>query len=254
MPAFRVQLDAYNGPLDLLLYLVRKEELPIEQLPLADVARQYLDYVAVIERLDPDAVGDFLEVATTLLELKSRCVLPDAEQAADGKPLDDEAVEAPGDLVARLLQYKEYRDAAERLETLRVDWSRRRVGQGASSRRTLGDHDRPVEGVELWDLVSAFARVMRDQLAPPEEPATIYYDETPIHVYMLRIDQQLRTAGGPTPFEALFPDDAVHKSTLVAVFLAVLELVRYGHARATQTERFGAIVLGPGAVPFRVAG
>ncbi|MEQ8848644.1 segregation/condensation protein A [Botrimarina sp.] len=253
MPAFRVQLDAYNGPLDLLLYLVRKAELPIAQLPLAELAQQYLDYVALVERLDPDAVGDFLEVASTLLVIKSQSVLPDAEASA-GEPTDDEApVESPGDLVARLLQYKEYRDAAARLETARLDWSRRRVRVQPTGRAAAPADERPIEGVELWDLVSAFARVMRDRLQPPEEPATVRYDETPIHVYMQRVDRQLRQSREPTPFECLFPEGEVHKSTLVAVFLAVLELVRYRHALASQSERFGPIALLPGPTPYAVA-
>lgn len=253
MPAFQVQLDAFHGPLDLLLYLVKKEELPIAELPLAVVTQQYLDFVAVLERLDPDAVGEFLDVATLLLELKSRTVLPQAEDASDGEPIDDAAIESPSDLVERLMQFKEYRDAAARLETLRVDWSKRYARAAGPPERDALDRDSvPIEGVELWDLVSAFARVMREHLEPEPEP-TIYYDETPVHVYMERIDAQLRTAADPTPFENLFPSDSVHKSTLVSVFLAVLELIRYRHALANQDERYGPITLLAGPVPLKHA-
>lgn len=248
MATFQVQLDAYHGPLDLLLYLVKKEELPIEELPLAEVANQYLEHVAVLERLDPDAVGEFLEVASLLLEIKSHHVLPDAEQAADGEPLD-ESIDSPSDLVERLLQFKEYRDAATRLETLRLDWSRRFTRSANSSSADRRGSERPIEGVELWDLVSAFARVMRERLEP-DEPESIVYDETPVHVYMAQIDERLRGSDGPAPFEELFPTDRVHKSTLVAMFLALLELVRYQHALAAQEERYGPITLHPGPVPL----
>lgn len=252
--AFEVRLDAYHGPLDLLLYLVKKEELPIAELPLAVVAQQYLDYVAVIERLDPNAVGDFLDVASLLLEIKSRSVLPSAEEAADGDPLDDESIESPGDLVQRLLEFKEYRDAAAKLETLRLDWSKRYTrAAGAPARAEIDPVDQPIEGVELWDLVSAFARVMRDRLAPAPPPETIYNDETPIHVHMVRVDQKLREAGGPVLFEDLFPEGPVHKSTLVGVFLAVLELVRYRHALTQQPERYGPITLQAGPEPLDVS-
>lgn len=255
MPAFKVQLDAYHGPLDLLLYLVKKEELPIAELPLAQLAQQYLDYVAVLERLDPDAVGDFLDLASLLLEIKSRSVLPTAEDIADGEPIDDAAIESPSDLVERLLEFKEYRDAAARLETLRVDWSKRhaRTSPGPS-RDALDPSDRAIEGIELWDLVSAFARVMRDRLEPPEEPQTLYYDETPVHVHMQRIDAQLRESPGPLPFEDLFAEDLVHRSTFVGVFLAILELIRYRHALASQPERYGPITVEAGAVPFVIPG
>lgn len=251
MQAFQVELDAYHGPLDLLLYLVRKHEVAIETLPLADLTRQYLDYVAVIERLDPDAAGDFLDIATVLLELKSRCVLPIAED----HPADEEGpLESPGDLVRRLLQFKEYRDAAARLETLRLDWSKRHTRVALPPERgPAGPFDRGVEGVELWDLVSAFARVMRDRLAPEDEPATIYDDETPVHEHMRLIDAHLRRARGPVPFEDLFPEGLVHKSVLVGVFLAVLELVRHRHALASQAERYGPITVEAGPEPFAPA-
>ncbi len=253
MLAFEVHLDAYHGPLDLLLYLVKKEELPISELPLAVVTQQYLDYVAVIERLDPNAVGDFLDVASLLLEIKSRSVLPSAEEAAEGQPLDDETIESTGDLVQRLLEFKEYRDAAAKLETLRLDWSKRYTRTVAPSRADVDPADQPIEGVELWDLVSAFARVMRDRLAPAKLPETIYYDETPIHKHMLRIDALLRATAGPVPFEDLFPEGPVHKSTLVGVFLAMLELIRYRHALAHQPERYGPITLEAGPAPLDVS-
>ena len=245
MSAFQVHLDAYHGPLDLLLYLVKKDEVAIAELPLAELTGQYLEHVAVLERLDPDAVGDFLDVASLLLEIKSHSVLPSAEQAADGDPLD-EPIESPSDLVERLLQFKEYRDMADQLEALRLDWSRRhrRLASTPASKPT----ERPVEGVELWDLVSAFGRVMRDRLEP--EPEAIIEDETPVHVYMERIDTQIRSADGPVAFDDLFPEDAVHKSTLVAMFLALLELVRYRHALAFQPERYGPITVEPGPVPL----
>lgn len=254
MPAFKVQLDAYHGPLDLLLYLVKKEELPIAELPLAQVARQYLEFVAVLERLDPDAVGEFLDTASLLLEIKSRSVLPTAEDIADGDVIDDAAIESPSDLVERLLEFKEYRDAAARLETLRIDWSKRHARRSAGTERTEVDPaERPIEGIELWDLVSAFARVMRDRLEPADEPQTLYYDETPVHVHMERIDAQLRRSQGEVPFEDLFADDLVHRSTFVGVFLAILELIRYRHAVATQVERYGPISVAAGPVPYAAA-
>ncbi|TWT99264.1 Segregation and condensation protein A [Botrimarina colliarenosi] len=252
MPVFQVQLDAYHGPLDLLLYLVKKEELPIAELPLALVAQQYLDYVAVIERLDPNAVGDFLDVASLLLELKSRSVLPAAEDAASGAAPEEESIESPSDLVERLLEFKEYRDAAAQLETLRVDWSKRYTRAAGLPPREIDPAERPIEGVELWDLVSAFARVMRDRIAPVM-PETIYYDDTPIHRHMLRVDAILRAAPGPVPFEDLFPAGPIHKSTLVGIFLAMLELVRYRHALTHQPERYGPITLEAGPAPLDVS-
>ena len=107
--------------------------------------------------------------------------------------------------------------------------------------------DQPIQEVELWDLVSAFGRVLKEKFAAPG-PENIRYDDTPIHVYMQRIDGRLR-CDGRTAFAAFF-EQAVHKSTMVGMFLAVLELVRHQHARAAQQELFGDIWLEPGDVPL----
>lgn len=246
MTPFLVQLDAFHGPLDLLLYLVRKQELEPCELSLSRVTQQYLDYVELLEAIDADAVGDFLEIASTLLEIKSQRVLP-----AEGEP--EEAIEEPRqELVGRLLEYRRYRDAAHRLEARGLDWLRRseRIAERSAAPRATDPADQPLEGVELWDLVSAFARVMRQRKPTEERVQRIVYDETPVHVHMQRVDAALRAAEAEVPFPDLFPSGPVHKSTLIGLFLAVLELVRHRHALATQRERFGEILLAPGPVPL----
>jgi segregation and condensation protein A len=243
--AFQVALDVYAGPLDLLLYLVKREEVELADLPLARLTDQFLEYVELLERLDVDAVGDFLDIASTLVELKSRQVLPHAEETPD------EPVESHDRLVERLLEYKRARDAAAQLDRRRSDWRLRRCRSAPVAVAPEHDpSDNPLAGVELWDLVSAFAKVLRERLTPAPEPTTIVYDETPVHVHMTRTYELLHAATGPLAFESLFPEGPVHKSTLIGVFLAVLELVRHGHAVATQAERYGPIALGIGPTPL----
>lgn len=246
--SFRVTLDIFHGPLDLLLHLVRKQELEIASLPVASVTQQYLDYVAVLEQLDVDSIGDFLDVASTLLELKSRLVLPTVD---DETPLDanDEALDDPRrDLVARLLEFKKYRDAAAELEHRGADWRKRfaRVAPDVPT-RTNDPSEQPVAGVELWDLVSAFGRVMQEKLEPPA-PTSIPYDDTPVHVFMRRVYDRLVAERG-VRFSELF-GESVHKSTLIATFLAVLELVRHGHALAEQSQQYGDLLLRPTDKPL----
>ena len=241
--SFLVQLDAFHGPLDLLLYLVRKQELELVELSLSKVAQQYLEYVEVLEQIDADAVGEFLDVASTLLEIKSRRVLPMEIE-------EEEIAEEPRkELVGRLLEFKRYRDAAEQLEQRGVAWSLRRTRfVDPNQRPSVDPAEQPLAGVELWDLVSAFARVMRQRLPADPEPETILYDDTPVHVHMLSVHKLLCEASGPVSFAALFPEGPVHKSTLIGVFLAILELVRHHFALATQQARFGEIMLELGAV------
>src|SRR3990170_9031444 len=151
---FSVNLDIFRGPLDLLLYLVRKHELEITDIPLARVIDQYLEYIAVLEQIDVDAVGDFLDVASTLIEIKSRMVLPSDEEVAE--ELEDPRRE----LVRRLLEFKQYRDAASMLDERSREW-RERFPRMATDQlaRPLEPHEQPIREVELWDLVSAFGRV-----------------------------------------------------------------------------------------------
>ena len=246
MTRFRVQLDLYHGPVDLLLYLVRQNELDVTDLPIAAVTEQYLSHVAVLEQIDVDAVGDFLEMASSLIEIKSRMVLPGEEEIAED--LEDPRQE----LVRRLLEYKQYRDAASMLEERARQWSERfpRLANDLPS-RPLAPEQQPIQHVELWDLVSAFGRVLKGKQAVGGLE-NIRYDETPIHAYMQRIDERVRR-GGRVAFTEFF-EPMVHKSALVGMFLAVLELVRHQHTRAAQPELFGEIWLEPGerALPAHV--
>ncbi len=241
---FRVQLDVYHGPLDLLLHLVRKQELEIATVPLAKVTQQFLDYVAVLEELDVDSIGDFVEVASLLVEIKSRVVLPQTEQA-DAEP---EVEDAKHDLVERLLEFKKYRDAAGLIEQQGVDWRQRfaRATPDLPAQSSQPPEERIVQ-VELWDLVCAFGRVMQEKLEPPA-PATIPYDDTPVHVFMRRVYDRLVAEDGVC-FSQLF-SGSVHKSTLIATFLAVLELVRHRHAMAEQIQQYGDLQLKPGDEPL----
>jgi len=235
---FRVDLEIFRGPMDLLLYLVRKHEVEIVDIPIAAITEQYLQYLAVLQQLDVGAVGDFVAMAATLVEIKSQQVLPRADEA-------DDLVEDPREeLVRRLLEYKEYRDAASMLEERSRQWQLQLARQAddlPARERNLAEE--PIEEVELWDLVSAFARIMRENEAA--KPSNIVYDETPIHVYMTRIYGRLQQQG-QLAFSALFTP-GMHKSTLVGMFLACLELVRHGHVRLDQNRLFGEIWLLPRA-------
>jgi segregation and condensation protein A len=236
---FRVQLDTFSGPLDLLLYLVRKHEVDLHNIPVARITDQFLQHVSVIEQLDVDAVGDFLDLASSLIEIKSQMVLP---QQVVTEP--DEVEDPRQELVERLLEFKKYRDAAQMLEERGREWQERFPRAAVDLPARAAKEELPeIAGVELWDLVSAFGRVLRDKLAKPET-TTIQYDDTPIHVYMREIDQRVRSEGSVAFFD-LFPT-AVHKSTLVGMFLALLELVRYRYALAHQSDRYGDILIEPG--------
>lgn len=231
--SFRVELDLFRGPLDLLLYLVRKHELDIAEVPVAVIADQFCSYLEVLAELDFDLAGDFLEVASTLVELKASSLLPSPEE--DEPPID----EAHEDLVQRLLQYKQYRDAASMLEDQARQWQQcySRMANDLPG-RPLDLSQQPLYEVEVWDLVSAFGRIIREARLV-EEPPSIVYDETPMHVYMQQIHDRL--AQQPRMgLHTLFQRD-MHKSTLIGLFLALLELVRHQTVAVEQPDLHGEI-------------
>lgn len=233
---FRVQIDVFRGPLDLLLYLVRKHEIDVVDLPIALVTEQYLEYLDVLEALDVDGVGEFIEMASTLIEIKSRMVLPRGGE-------EQEAVDDPRqDLVRQLLEYKKYKDAASILEERSRVWHDH-FGRLADDAPTSGPDasEQPIREVELWDLVSAFHRVVRERQAA--SGPSIVYDDTPIHVYMERIHAQLHERGQLALSEVFVAGQ--HKSSLVGMFLAVLELVRHHSIRTEQEGLFGEVWLLP---------
>src|SRR5208283_1953697 len=233
---FHVDLNIFRGPLDLLLYLVRKHEVEIVDIPIALITDQYLEYLSVIEQLDVAAVGDFLSMASLLIEIKSQQVLPRADE------VEEELEDPRQELVRRLLEYKQYRDAASILDERGRAWQQhypRVAGDLPPRQRILADE--PIHEVELWDLVSAFGRIIRENVAV--RPSSIVYDDTPIHVHMSRILAQL-SEHGRLALGDLF-DVRLHKSVLIGMFLAVLELVRHHRVLAEQNEPFSEIWIVP---------
>ncbi len=238
---FSVDLEQYSGPIELLLYLVRRDELPVGKISLASLTEQYLSYIEVLKELDLDDVADFLEIASVLIELKSKEVLP--AQASDQVD-EDQAINDPSDqLVARLLDYKRIRDAASILEEQGRRWQLRysRMADELPTRRShVGDQ--PIQALEVWDLVSAFGRILREQATTPS--SNISYDDTPIHVFMERIHAKVLNERR-VELTSLF-EPKMHKSTLVAMFLATLELARHYGLTTDQQE--------PGLPLYLVAG
>ncbi len=231
---FRVQLDMFSGPLDLLWYLVRKHELDILDIPIAVVTDQYLELITVLEEIDVNAVGDFLEVATRLMEIKSKLMLPRHEDLETEETIEDPRQ----DMVKRLLEYKKYKDAASMLEERGELWQQRYARRANDLPTTRIDPaEQPIQEVELWDLVSAFSRVIRDNAAT--QPAAIRYDDTPIEVTMDLIRQRL-TSEPRLTFTDFFEPDMI-KSQLVGIFLAILELIRHHHIQVEQENLFGEI-------------
>lgn len=243
MTEYRVQIDLFSGPLDLLLYLVRRNEVDCAQLPIARITHQFLQFLEVLEFLDLELVGDFVVMASTLVEIKSRQVLPRAEEeeVADALPIGDDP---SGELIQQLMEYKRYKDAALAMEQRAAEWQERYPRLSDDRPRDGKDHSEdPIKEVELWDLVSALSRVLQKKIV--EETSSIRYDDTPISTYIERIAERVRQRGR-VPFSEFFEGTNL-RSKIIGIFLAVLELLRHHGFRADQVADFGEIHVLPPA-------
>ncbi len=250
-PLYRVELDIFQGPLDLLLYLVERQEVDVFDLPMARVTAQFIEFLEVLELIDLDLVGEFVVLASALVEIKSRQVLPQAEE--EEAPIELEG-DPRGELIQQLLEYKKYKDASKLLEEQAALWQERYPRLSDDRPRQGKDPSEDfIKDVELWDLVSALSRVMRTKT--PEPHADIRYDDTPISVYVERIGIQVRQEKRVS-FSSLFAGEN-ERSRIVGVFLAILELLRHHGFRAEQPADYREIwVLPPlsdseSSAPFR---
>jgi segregation and condensation protein A len=230
---YLVDLDTFRGPLDLLLYLVKRNEIDICDIPIARITEQFLEYLRIIEVIDVERAGEFLVMAATLMEIKSRMLLPQTDEAmeTDADPRQE--------LVRQLIEYKRIKDAAALLEEQAEHQLYRLPRDPVETVSPVDPAQQPLRAVELWDLVSAFGRLMRETLAL--QPNQIVVDETPVQVYMDTILQRL--AQEPRlPLTALFTPPHT-RARLVGLFLAILELVKSRRIVADQPEPFREITL-----------
>lgn len=258
---YTVRLESFEGPLDLLLYLIRKAEVEITDIPIAAIADQYLEFLqrGGVERIDIETAGEFLVMAATLMEIKSRVLTPRPEAEADTGPVAEAAAaEDPrSELVRQLLAYKQFRDAADALEARREEWERRypsaRAGIDAETFRAAAlaqSEDLDLDDLSVLDLAQAFADIAAsvnfDRLGEHE----VTYDDTPIELHAEDILERLRTGtteARPTPgmtLQALFSGRKRHE--MVGLFLATLELVKRRAVRLSQGVPGGPIVLSLG--------
>ncbi len=254
---YKVNLEVFEGPLDLLLYLIRKDELDIHDIPIERVARQYSDYLGVMEMLDLNIAGEFIVMAATLALIKSRMLLPDDRHAED--PEEEEGDDPRWDLVRQLVEYKRFKDAASRLQELELQQQSVFVPGGEA---LVGEPldpatERPLGDVSLFDLIAAFHAVLSNT---PIEPIG---DIEPIQWSVPdKIDLILRLTSrqADLPFSTLFHRHSPRGEIIVS-FLALLELLRLRQIAAYQPAPFSDIILrqvpdgaGEAALPAPVIG
>ena len=240
MADYRVDLDIFAGPLDLLLYLVRKEEVDIYDISIAKITDQYIRYIEMLKSLDIDLAGDFLVMAATLMQIKSAMLLPKAEpDQIEADDLSDPRTE----LIRQLLEYKKFKDAANLLNDA-ADKHKERFPRPDSIIEGLNPDTEPqidIDRVSVWDLLEAFASLM--QATGADRAIRHIKDDTPIDLYQIEILHRLQTEG-PTSFERIF-ESKPNRVVMIGLFLALLELVREKLVFAKQRASLSSIYLRP---------
>ena len=248
LPDYPVRLTNFEGPLDLLIHLIRKHEVDIYDIPIVLISQQYLEYLDLMREIDLDVAGEFLVMAATLIHIKSRMLVPRVEAGMEGDEEEEDPREA---LVRRLLDHQRFKAAAEMLhecETVRsAQWTR---PDGRVEEIAGAPLERELE-VDLFSLLQAFqavlirARKRRESIRLPAELVSIE----------ARMAELLARLAGSAPcgFEALF-DGAVSRPDLITTFLALLELIRLRRIRVWQTRVCGPIRVSLHGPPDGAAG
>ena len=232
--SYHVKLEIFEGPMDLLLHLIKKHELDIYDIPIAPITQQYLEYLDLMKSLDMEIAGDFLVMASTLTHIKSRMLLPPTGEPGE----DDEGADPRAELIRRLLEYKRFKDAAASLEQREQDWSKVFTRETEAKPELPPDDEPLLFDFHLFDLLAALRDVLN---RAPDAGIEITAEAVSITDKISHILSRLEGADSLL-FADLFEGNT-SRSHIIATFMALLELMKNRIVRAVQVEQFGAIRL-----------
>ncbi|HVU63395.1 MAG TPA: segregation/condensation protein A [Phycisphaerales bacterium] len=266
---YTVRLDAFEGPLDLLLFLIRRAEVEVTDIPIAQITEQYLKHIEELAnpttggRIDIERAGEFLVMAATLMEIKSRTLTPVQIGSApvegtvidEGRPRAEEApVDPRAELIHQLLEYKKFRDAGDRLNKSKHDWESMFPAAKAQAPKSEDPEAAPLppeeitgpvdlDDIELIDLVEAFGRIIETVDLTRVGEHRVVMDDTPVELHAEDIVDRLRrhaeeslVAGGTEEMDFARIFERRSRSEMIGLFLAVLELVKQQRIRVRQQE------------------
>lgn len=242
MQEIKIKLDVFEGPLDLLLHLIRSLEIDIYDIPIADVTEQYMNFIHAMKTLELEVAGEYLVMAATLMAIKSQMLLPKQELEED---YDDEYEEDPRDaLVAQLLEYRKYKYAADRLSEKAEERSQYYTKDPMDM-----DEYQEVEQelaknqLNTIDLFLAFHKMLEKKKKRQVIETTIRADESSIEEKMNYIERELLTVNAGKTFDSFFT--TYSRPEIVVTFMALLELMKNGKIRVEQTGNYETILLYP---------
>src|SRR5215813_2045520 len=231
---YQVRIENFEGPLDLLLHLIKKSEINIYDIPIHLIAQQYLTYIEAMEDLNLTVAGEFLVMAATLLQIKSKMLLPVDETVVD----EEDGPDPREELVRRLLEYKKFKEAARQLDEHERLW-REIYSRAQSPVVELGSDETLLDNVSLFDLVDALQGILDRN--PGKKLMEILPDNLTVRDQMNTILEVLERQESVNFVELFEP--ACHRLVIIVTFLALLELIRLRTARVFQPDHFGPILV-----------
>ena len=232
---FAIRLPAFEGPLDLLLYLIRRNEVDIYDIPIEHVTAQYIEILDSMENLDLEVAGEFFVMAATLMYIKSRMLLPQKDQGSN-QDVEDDDIDPRWELVQQLLEYKKFKEASAEIEELILNSNDliARIGP-KEALQAVERPLKPVERVDLWNTFNQVLRRLAERITTGEINAEQVTVADRMEFILLRFKQQPNFL-----FSELF-EATTTVTTIVATFLAVLELTRLGEILIKQDRAFSDI-------------
>tara|TARA_B100000686_G_C16615677_1_gene876325 strand:- start:248 stop:1033 length:786 start_codon:yes stop_codon:yes gene_type:complete len=235
MTPYQFKLDIFEGPLDLLLFLIKEQKMDIYDIPIADVTKQYMDYLELIQELNLDVAGEYLIMAAELARVKSKTLLPHDPEATE--EMDDEGIDPRDELTRRLLEYQRYKEAA--FDLRHKEYERQQVFTRQSPMLPQVDHELPPGNANVFDLLVAFQKFIKGR---------DFKEEYEVKITTLSVSDRLESileilnASKTVTFDSMFTVLNV-KRELIVTFLALLELIRLRLVQVEQAGQFETIRL-----------
>ena len=237
MSEYKVQLEVFEGPLDLLLYLIKKSEVDIYNIPIATITTQYMEYLDLMKLVVPDVAGEFIVMGATLMYIKSRTLLPVEQQVVDPEAQGEEA-DPRWELIRQLVEYKKFKDAASQLGELE-ERQENIFARGAEGYIPEVETGLNLTDVSLFDLIAAFNEVLKKV---KEETFGEIFDERYTVADKIELILKVTRDTGMVTFSTLFVS-AASRHEIVCTFLALLELIRLKQLAVRQDRSFGDILV-----------
>ncbi len=237
---YKVKLDVFEGPLDLLLYLIKRDEVDIYDISIERITKQYLEYIEAFQMLDIELAGEFIVMAANLLYIKSRTLLPVDQQMAEE---DAEEDDPRWELIRQLIEYKKFKEAANRLREREAAQENLFPRIAVAPELPASTENLMVDEVGIFDLIRAFQNILKRRAARTEDLREIFAENFSVSDKIEHL-VNLTRSGVSLRFEEIF-SEAASRTEIVVTFLAMLELIRMKQLRVRQDGQFGEIWIDP---------